>query len=287
MTVRNSRPRRVAATGEPLKLHRRVLMLDGRVYTVVTLRPGTDFRFSTNRFHETWHVLSDWRGARVLARLLWGLSYQRRPGTLVLLDPAHLDPNPFDAAPADPIVLVPSDRTVFTRKAAAELRRKLPLRGRSAGTVRWQTFGLAAESDKLREWRERMSAGTYEHMPAPRGHGRVDRVGRLLVFAGSAQWLRSWAVSVAWLGEDAPGGSDYVFLDEAGAGEVQIFRQYRRMVGAARRARAEVCAVSTDPEDTVESRIQERACVIRRRGLPAVPIREQPLTAPRVAGTEC
>lgn len=285
--MRKKRPRRVAATDELLKLHRRVLVLDGRVYTVVTLRPGTDFRFSTNRFHETWHVLSDWRGARVLARLLWGLSYQRRPGTLVVLDPAHLDTNPFDAAPADPIVLVPSDRTVFTRKAAAELRRKLPLRGRPAGTVRWQTFGLPAALDELREWRERMFAGTREHFPSPRGHGRVDRFGRLLVIAGSAQWLRSWAVSVAWLGEDVHDGSDHVFLDEAGEGEVQIFRQYRRMVGAARRARAEVCAEFTGPGDALEARIQARAHAVRRRGLPAVPGREQSLTAPRGAGTEC
>ena len=121
MAAHYKRPRRGSATDEMMKLHRRTMVLDGRVYTVISLRPGSDFRFSTNRFHETWHVLSDWRGARVLSRLLWGLAYQRRPGTLVVIDPEHLDPNPFDAAPADPIVLVPSELTVFTRGAGQEV----------------------------------------------------------------------------------------------------------------------------------------------------------------------
>src|SRR5215467_6778077 len=101
-----------------LKLHRRLMRLDGRDYTVITLRPGTDARFSTNYFHDTWHVLSDWHGARLLGRLLWGLAYQRVPGTLVLIDRPFLDPNPFDAEPADPIVLVPARLTTLAGPAA-------------------------------------------------------------------------------------------------------------------------------------------------------------------------
>ncbi|MGL5444773.1 MAG: hypothetical protein ACRDDJ_20180, partial [[Mycobacterium] stephanolepidis] len=96
-----------------MKLHRHSMALDGRSYTIITLRADVDVRFSTNRFHETWHVLSDESGAKMLARLLWGLAYQRQPGTLVLIDRAHLDPNPFDAEPADPIVLLPSHLTVL------------------------------------------------------------------------------------------------------------------------------------------------------------------------------
>ena len=53
----------------------------GRDHTAMTLRPVAQARFSTNYFHETWHLLSDGHGAQVLARLLWGLSYQARPGT--------------------------------------------------------------------------------------------------------------------------------------------------------------------------------------------------------------
>src|SRR5215831_7359241 len=130
-----ARPRPDAATRvvDRVKLHRRAMPLDGRLYTVITPRPGTDVRFSTNYFHGTWHILSDWHGARMLGRLLWGMAFQRKPGTLLLIDRPFLDPNPFDAEPADPIALVPAPLTPLTTKAARHLRRRLPLRGRSDG----------------------------------------------------------------------------------------------------------------------------------------------------------
>jgi hypothetical protein len=71
--------------GDRMKLHRHLVRLDGRHYTVITPRPGTGPRFSTNRYHETWHVLSGLRGSQLLAHLLWGLAYQRVPGTLVVI----------------------------------------------------------------------------------------------------------------------------------------------------------------------------------------------------------
>jgi hypothetical protein len=52
-----------------MKLHRHHLVLAGRPYTVVTLGPGTNARFSTNFCDGTWHILSDWHGARRLGRL--------------------------------------------------------------------------------------------------------------------------------------------------------------------------------------------------------------------------
>ncbi|EJF7737493.1 hypothetical protein M8692_004848, partial [Shigella sonnei] len=73
------RPCAAATPGSVMKLHRHSVMLDGRSYTIITLRAEADVRFSTNRFHETWHVLSDEPGAKTLARLLWGLAYQRQP----------------------------------------------------------------------------------------------------------------------------------------------------------------------------------------------------------------
>lgn len=60
--VRPDAARRVA---DGMKLHRYVLRLDGAPYTVVTPRPGTEARFSTNRYHDTWHVLSDLHGAHL------------------------------------------------------------------------------------------------------------------------------------------------------------------------------------------------------------------------------
>ncbi|MFC4119046.1 hypothetical protein [Nonomuraea zeae] len=43
------RPSTTRATGDRLKLHRHHLRADGRDYQVITLRPGTRARFSTNR----------------------------------------------------------------------------------------------------------------------------------------------------------------------------------------------------------------------------------------------
>ena len=47
-------------------------------------------------------MLSDRHGARPVARLLSGLSYQARPGTILMIDRPFLAPTPFDADPADP-----------------------------------------------------------------------------------------------------------------------------------------------------------------------------------------
>ncbi|MGW4768444.1 hypothetical protein ACWEO2_10430 [Nocardia sp. NPDC004278] len=265
------RPRPGSATDNMLKLHRRTMVLDGRVYTVLSLRPGSDFRFATNRFHDTWHVLSDWRGARVLARLLWGLAYQRRPGTLVVIDPAHLDPNPFDAAPSDPIVLVPSDLTVFTRAAAIGLRRRLPFRDGSQGTVRWQSFGLDAAVAELREWRAKgPGERDWNFIDIPTGWERVDRIGGLVTIFGAAAQLRSWGTMLATLGTYAYYGMDYEYLDEDRNGEVQIFRQYRRNVNVARQARAEVLARrgGRAPTEEVQRAIWSHAATVRRRRFP-------------------
>ncbi|GII04374.1 hypothetical protein [Planobispora takensis] len=145
------RPANAHETGDRLKLHRRTLRADGREYHVITLRPGTAAGFSTNHHHGTWHILSDVHGARLLGRLLWGLSFQRRPGTLVLIDRPHLDTNPFDAEPADPILLAPSHLTTLTPQAIRQLRRLLAGPPPSQGTVRWHTWGLDTEAARVRE----------------------------------------------------------------------------------------------------------------------------------------
>jgi hypothetical protein len=113
---------------------------------VITLRPGTDSRFSTNYFHETWHILSDFHGSRLLGRLLWGLAFQRNPGTVVLIDRPHLDPTPFEPEPASPILLVPEWLTPLRAGTVRALRGMLPLTAPPAGTVRWQTPGLDRRS---------------------------------------------------------------------------------------------------------------------------------------------
>ena len=246
-----------------MKLHRHVVACGGSHYTVITLRPGAYARFSDNYYHGTWHILSDWHGTRILGRLLWGLAYQRVPGTLVLIDRPQLDPSPFNGEPADPIALVPSQLTSLSARAARELRARLPLT-QPAGTVRWQTRGLdlaiAAGGSRAARWRDRRPDAN-----------RITRSGGLITFAGTPNVLRQWAVAVYQRGEYcSPEGMDHLFLGDGSCwadGEVQIFRDYRRRVSAAAQARREILATIPPqlPPSNVEPLIWERGASIRRR----------------------
>jgi hypothetical protein len=107
----------------------------------VTLRPGTRAAFSTNFFHDTWHVVTDLQGSRLRARLLWGLSYQRQPGTLLLIHAPHLRPTPFEAERSDPFLLIPAGLTGLDAQTLRRLKALLPRLGRPSKTVRWLTSG--------------------------------------------------------------------------------------------------------------------------------------------------
>lgn len=245
------RPRPDAATRivDRLKMHRRHVRLDGRQYTVLTLRPGTDARYSTNFFHGTWHILSDWHGARLLGRLLWGLAYQRVPGTLVLIDLPFLDPNPFDAEPADPIALVPAWLTPLSTNTAHALRRRLPLTTPPDGSVRWHTHGLDT-AVAARRAQHTLPVGAWRPPWIPR-HGwqeRMGSVGGLVTFAATAATLKDYAAYVYSLGDWHHRGMAYAEVDWPN-GEVQVFRDYRRRVSAARVARREVLADLPNPPD--------------------------------------
>ncbi|GII90570.1 hypothetical protein [Sinosporangium siamense] len=269
-THKRARPDAARDAGDRLKLHRRRMHADGRDYTVITLRPDAGARFSTNRYHDTWHVLSDVYGARLMGRLLWGLSFQRRPGTLIVIDRQHLTPNPFDAAPADPVMLVSAHLTTLTPRAARRLVAPLP----SEGTVRWHTWGLDAEVARLRG----PAAWDWEPLADTRG-AAVERVGGALVLRAPPTRLREWAANVARLGDDLHGRMDYVALQTtrywsswAIDGEMQIFSDYRQRVAVARVARREVLAGLPAPRvpAEVEPIIWEHAGAVRSRRHPAV-----------------
>lgn len=245
-SVKQQRPATARAVTNSLKLHRHLVRLPGRAYTVITLRPGTRVRFSTNRFHGTWHVLSDDHGARLLARLLWGLSYQARPGTIVLIDRRFLAPTPFDADPADPMVLVPGWCTAFDDRAAGRLKSRFPLPG-PEGTVRWRTVGLdrTLEPQVLDDW--------WAHYRYREERGSISRRRGLLVLAPSTpDESRAWALRTARLDATNRFGTDYAYLgpwDGGHDGEVQIFRRFRPMVSVASQARAQVLSRSDAPTD--------------------------------------
>lgn len=259
------RPHAVSYVGDRVKLHRRVVRANGRDYTVISPRPGTDVRFATNFYHGTWHILSDARGARLLGRLLWGLAYTRVPGTVVLIDGPFLSTEPFEGTRADPILLVSAHLTPLTDRSAADLRRALP-RARAEGTVRWHTHGLDAEVAAAR--RVRLPGEARRRYDPPVGPERVGRLGGFVSVAASPGHLRDYATSVYQLADYLTFESEHVYLGwgqcHRADGEVQIFRGYRARVSSARVARREVLAGGAT--ERVDELIWARAADVRHRG---------------------
>lgn len=225
--------RRLSAFAHPLKLHLRVVDVAGTTLRLLSPRPSLGVRFSTNLYHDTWHILSSASGASVLARLLWGLAYQQRPGTAVLIGPEHLVTTPFDGDPPDPIVLAPTTLTPLSHRVLSALRPRLASLGPSQGTVKLHTFGLdpAERHGSLRP-----------RDPAWR-HERVGRLGGFLVYSAPPEVLRAQAEQL--LSMYAYKGMAYEYLGRHGhwthaEGEVQTFSEFDRMVGVAARTRAEM-----------------------------------------------
>jgi hypothetical protein len=228
------------ANAKGLKLHLRVVTVGRTTFRIVTLRPATSVRFSTNFFHDTWHVLTDREGAFILARLLWGLAFQREPGTAVLLDGVHLVPTPFEADPGDPVLLAPAG---LTRVDAAVLRL---LRARlrqptSQKTVRWHTFGLPQALAENVDWR----ASRYLEARSQRSQERMDRLGGFVCYSAPRDVLRSQALAIYRMRECKKMSYHYLAEDHGPGwwrtdGEVQVFRDFRDMVSAATVARRAV-----------------------------------------------
>lgn len=223
----------------PLKLHLHLVPCGGEVLHVLLLRPSCGARFSNNFYHDTWHLLGDPASAAVLARLLWGLAYQRVPGTLIALGPEHLLPTPFEADRPSPVVLACTDLASPTAERLAAVARYLRHPGRPAGTVKLQTFGLAAAlaAGWPRRQPDERVAWTREHMTKREG---------VVCYGAPAAVLRSQAVVVHRMRRFFFGGQAYTYLAEgersrrSPEGEVQVFSDFRVRVALARRARARV-----------------------------------------------
>jgi hypothetical protein len=274
---KRQRPGNAEDLGDGMKLHVRSVEAAGRRYRLVTLRPGTRAAFSTNRFHHTWHILSDLDGARLLARLLWGLSYQRLPGTMVLVHGEHLFPTPFDADPSDPILLTSGHLTPFDRRSLRELRDRLAHLGNPDQTIRWRTFGLDLALKDPRTWFEanRLPPDWSGRVTGLWSRERMDRCGGFLCYNAPAVILRRQAICIHGM-HVRPGihnEMDYHYLALGGgfppAGEVQIFENYRTRLSSAAVARREVLA-ELDPRPSakgVRNAVQARERSIRSRPL--------------------
>jgi hypothetical protein len=204
---------------------------------VVALRPSCGARFSTNSFHHTWHVLSDGAGALVLARLMWSLAYQRARRTIVVLGPEHLVSTPFDGDPAQPIVLVNTDLGCVDAQDLRAVRAHLARP--SDVTVRLQTFGLQLPGPARPEPNE--------------GRERVERIGGCVVYSASPAALRATARAIYAMRDCT--GMEYRYLGASrhcvhADGEVQVLRDFRVRVSAARVARR---AIAEDARVLTES----------------------------------
>lgn len=239
-----------------MKVHLRVRRVAGRTLRVLTLRPGTEVAFSTNRFHQTWHVLSSFAGGRLLAHLLWGLAFQRQPGTLFVIHGPHLRPTPFDADPSSPIVLAPAHLGGLSHGLAKELRRALGALGPPDRSVRWRSHGLREEP---------LAPTARAGAPRPRDE-RVQMLGGCLCISAGPETLREIASMIARMRTGFEGRSDYLpfagHRDTWGCdGEVQLFDEYDRMIAVAREARARVLSRPDDApprDDDPSERRRER-----------------------------
>ncbi len=247
-------------------MHLRVVSAHRKELRVITLRAETKVSFSTNHFHDTWHILTDEEGARMLARLLWALSFQRVPGTCVLITGAHLAPTPFEADPPLPILLVQNGLAHADRELFGALKRRL--RGAPDTTIRLHTFGMPEQL------RERERAGR----PSDRFHAErhrlstresMKRMGGFLVYSAPPEILREQALTIH--GMRAGAYPVYHYLAEGPRfshpppGEVQVFSRMGDMVSAAKVARRELLGalLSRSPrmimDDGVRGAVQLRA----------------------------
>ena len=211
-------------TSHRIKVHRRSVNLAGRRHTILSPRPDCPARFATNRYHQTWHVLSNERDARWLGLVFWAMAFQRRPHTFFLIDRPCLVPNPFDADPSSPIAVVNLDLGGLRPPELRALRRRLPLAGPPDGTV------VLHPRPHDGPWRRE------RHCWITRDHGVV-------VLAACSADLRTWARDMFAFGRRHSHDSrsevplDYHMHDWGYDGEVQVFRDFRRRVRYAVNAR--------------------------------------------------
>ena len=215
-----------------VKLHRRVVRLDGEQWTVLSLRPGDPAAFATNRFHETWHILGGPAEAELLAHLFWAIAFQRYERTLILIDRPFLVPSPFDADPSSPVLLVNSNLGTPRRHALDELRAQLPLTSPSLGTVKLRTVGLDRALEDPDGYDDRPEQRAARYNPH-QWREWMDRVHGIIVYAAPDAVLRQQAVMIAELPTYFRDGDAATYLADprrsSGArdvqGEVQVFAE--------------------------------------------------------------
>lgn len=225
------------------KVHRRRFRLDRRDFSVLSLRPGDRHRFATNYFHETWHVICHAGAAHFLGRLLWALSYQRRPDTVLVVDQPFLVPNPFDADPSVPFAFVNSDTTHLSHRAAMALGRALPLGGGREQRSPDGTVVMNCQSRPSRIAAARAAESWYDFAEdsVPPWDKltqtiRVRESNNVIVYCLSARLMRLVSIEIDYLNEFNH-ADDAVFFNRHWDGEVQTLRNFNGKVSEAKARR--------------------------------------------------
>jgi len=263
------KPKNRKHIGHRMKLHLRVRTLGKKVFRIISLRPDTQVRFSTNFYHGTHHILCAPVGAKLLAHIMWGLSYQKKPDTFFLIHGEHLQSNPFDAAPSKPIILAPGNLTYLKKAHFVALRKELKRLGPSDKTIRWQSHGLVRKFEEAPEdehlgtnyysgWtrgvRSECEKSSYEDL-----HKQEYVVARhgVLYYAAPPELLRihasylyhgfdfssvhpNYPYEYMYLAESKVGGSNWY-----PPGEIQVFPSYEQRCSAAREVRREILGERT------------------------------------------
>ncbi|MCE9572056.1 MAG: hypothetical protein K8W52_02755 [Deltaproteobacteria bacterium] len=251
-------PTQIAANATALKVHLRVVSIGHTTYRVVTLRPSMGVRFASNYFHAAWHIVTGVAGAHVLGRLLWGLAFQRQPGTIVLIDAPHLVTTPFEADPSDPILLMNTALTRFDRDDLARLARSLRRAPVAPRTLRWHTFGMIAAFARPRP----------RHYQAPptalTARERISRTAGFICYTAPPAMLREQARSIFDVSVYHPLVEDPD--DWRYEGEVQVLPNFDDAVAAARVARREVVGDrAIESDDELQVVYDQRDIVTARR----------------------
>jgi hypothetical protein len=256
-----------------MKMHLRIVRLSKTTLNVVTLRPHTEVAYSTNYFHDTWHILSDRHGAQLLARLMWGLSFQRNLATVVMIQGENIRATPFGAERSDPILLRLENGPKLDTAQLRSLHRIQKRLTPSQRTIRGQTFGLDQAIERLQEKRR---LGDYSLAPTEQwmyydsskslwNAEQMRRRGGFVCYSAPAIIMRKTAERIAML-DPTTYGMDYEYIADRD-GEVQIFNDYTERCSASKEARREVLSQNQSFQEpaSLYARIAPRRDEILRR----------------------
>jgi hypothetical protein len=182
--------------------------------------------------------VTDPSGAQVLGRLLWALSFQRRPGTVVVLGEDHLTTTPFDGDRSPPCLLAATGLASLDKDNLLLLRKRLKHFGPPTTTVKLPTFSMPTELTE-RDWKLDYADDAEDQWK----HEKMSRRGGFICYSAPKAVLRVQAVRVAQTASDLHHGMGYQYLASNGDGpdgEVQVFSDFRARVSAARLARIRV-----------------------------------------------